>query len=96
MAPVITAARRCRSFRPAQDLQRRTLAAERAMPARHGSDDCSGIDAGASFGGDERLPGVLGDMFCLCVCGFGLVVSVSFGGFFPAFPASIITGLAGL
>ena len=61
VAPVITAARRCRSFRPAQDLQRRTLAAERAMPARQGSDDCSGIDAGASFGGDERLPGVLGD-----------------------------------
>ena len=26
-----------------------------------GSDDCSGIDAGASFGGDERLPGILGD-----------------------------------
>ena len=61
VAPVITAARRSRSFRPVQDLQRRTLAAMHAAPGCRGSDGFDGSGAGGSFGGDECLPGVLGD-----------------------------------
>ena len=61
VAPVITAARRSRSFRPVQDLQRRTLAAMHAAPGCRGSGGFDGSGAGGSFGGDECLPGVLGD-----------------------------------
>ena len=56
--PPVAAARRRRSFRSAQDLQRRTLARACARP---GWGDFSGLAAGESFGGDECLPGVVGD-----------------------------------
>ena len=61
VAPVITAARRSHPLGPVQDLQRRTLAAMHAAPGCRGFDGFDGFGAGGSFGGDEYLPGVLGD-----------------------------------
>ena len=61
VAPVITAARRSHPLGPVQDLQRHTLAAMHAAPGCRGFDGFDGFGARGSFGGDECLPGVLGD-----------------------------------
>ena len=56
VAPVITAARRSRSFRPVKDFQRRTLAAMHAAPAAAAASTAStawalgGTSAAASAG----------------------------------------------